>query len=53
MPARAAPLEVLQAAGACDLRWIEVIYHTQRRHSSLGMLDPVTYDRTRHNGSAA
>jgi putative transposase len=33
--------------------WIEVFYNQQRRHSTLGMLDPVTYGRTRRTGSAA
>jgi putative transposase len=33
--------------------WIEVFYNTQRRHSTLGMLDPVTYHQTRHGTSAA
>jgi hypothetical protein len=26
--------------------WIEVFYNQQRRHSTLGMLDPVTYHQT-------
>lgn len=33
--------------------WIEVFYNQQRRHSTLGMLDPLTYDRTHRNPSAA
>jgi putative transposase len=33
--------------------WIEIFYNQQRRHSTLGMLDPVTYHQTRHSTSAA
>jgi putative transposase len=33
--------------------WIEVFYNQQRRHSTLGMLDPVTYHQTRRSTSAA
>ena len=33
--------------------WIEVFYNRQRRHSTLGMLDPVTYHQTRHSTPAA
>jgi putative transposase len=35
------------------LEWIEVFYNQQRRHSTLGMLDPVTYHQTRHSTPAA
>jgi putative transposase len=33
--------------------WIEVFYNQQRRHSTLGMVDPVTYAQTHPTGSAA
>jgi putative transposase len=33
--------------------WIEVFYNCQRRHSTLGMLDPVTYHQTPRTPSAA
>ena len=33
--------------------WIEVFYNQNRRHSTLDMLEPVTYDQTRRSGSAA
>ena len=33
--------------------WIEVFYNQQRRHSTLGMLAPVTYATTRAAAPAA
>ncbi len=33
--------------------WIEVFYNQQRRHSTLGMLDPLSYAQTAPNWSAA
>jgi putative transposase len=33
--------------------WIEVFYNQQRRHSTLGMLDPVTYHQTHRTTPAA
>src|SRR4051794_6483401 len=33
--------------------WIEVFYNQQRRHSTLGMLDPITYAKAAQNPPAA
>jgi putative transposase len=41
-----------QQLATAIFEWIEVFYNQQRRHSTLDMLDPVTYHQTRHSTPA-